>query len=121
MVDGDVVKDLVTKEVQTSMGVLQVVMGYTLLGVRKTRSVRIPASTPIYIAQEICRLRGGQFSPATPSDPKKQLLSETWGIKCLKPQVQKEIYLSLIADFDPEVSKQEDLEFYKEELSKLEL
>jgi hypothetical protein len=51
-------------------------------------------------ASSICKQRGGRFEPATPSDPKAQLLSENYGFNELSAYAKKTILRSLIESFD---------------------
>jgi hypothetical protein len=100
LVNGTVVKDFVTKRAKTAYGPVDVIMGKTILGATRTRSIKIPASVPIYLAQELCRLRGGKFTPATPISP-SHLLSEVIN---MRKSYRVEIVEAIIKNFDfPEV------------------
>lgn len=98
MIDEDANEIVGTKSAQTKWGLIQIVMARKPDGSVVARSIRIPAKVPISIAQNLCRVRGGQFSPATPSNPKQQLMSE-YQFGSLPPDFKVEILTGLIKDF----------------------
>ena len=108
MLDDSVIKVTAVEKIKTKYGVIRLVMGVNSLGKKKARSMRIPGSVPVVYAQELCKLRGGKFSPATPIDPKRQVMSEG-DVFCLSEvdrSRQKEILERLVEDFempDPEL------------------
>lgn len=61
---------------KTAYGVLRLVYGKLPNGKLALRSIRIPGNISIQIAQSLCVSRGGQFQPATPINPQKQMLSQ---------------------------------------------
>lgn len=74
--DEEVTENLEPVEKDTSVGVLKFVRGQRPNGTPGVRAVRIPAHIPVNEANRMCNTLGGQFSPATPLNPKKQLLRE---------------------------------------------
>lgn len=50
-------------------------------GKEALRSIRIPGEISVQVAQNMCNSAGGEFSPATPLNPQRQLLEEK---PCLK-------------------------------------
>ena len=55
---------------------MRIVYGKFPNGNLALRSIRIPGSISIQVAQSLCVSRGGQFQPATPINPQKQMLSQ---------------------------------------------
>ena len=112
LLDDSVTKVTSIERVKTKYGIVRLVMGVNTKGQKKARSMRIPGSVPVVYAQELCKLRGGKFSPATPVDPKRQVMSEG-GVFCLSEadkSRQKEILERLVEDFempDPELTEVE--------------
>lgn len=64
------------KEKKTSYGIIKMLIGRRANGSRGIRGYRIPGSVPVSTAQRLCSSLKGQFSPATPLNPKKQVLQE---------------------------------------------
>jgi len=79
--------EVVTKE--TSLGVFKFVKGMYPDGRLGLRAIRIPAHIPVSEGMRICNTLGGQFSPATPLNPKKQLLTEKFCIGCVYKLVEE--------------------------------
>lgn len=75
-IDEEITEDLVVVERETSVGVMKFVRGIDPTGRTGIRAVRIPAHIPVNEAGRICSTLGGNFSPATPLDPRRQLLRE---------------------------------------------
>lgn len=63
------------------------------------RSIKIPGEVPVSTAQQLCTGQGGQFSPATPLNPQKQLLSEEYCFLKLSRDSKKEVLQALVRDF----------------------
>lgn len=100
LVNEQVVKNLEPKKVKTKVGEIWVVMGQTADGKTMPRSIRFPAEVPVSIAQSMCNQRGGKFEPATPIDPKKQMLSEEYGFNEMSKEAKKLILSSLVENFE---------------------
>jgi hypothetical protein len=64
------------KEAQTKWGKIRLVMARNAAGKIVVRNMEIPSTVPVHVAQHLCNLRNGKFSPVTAIDPKKQVLSE---------------------------------------------
>jgi len=76
-----IIDELVTqieevREKKTRFGLIKVLYGRRANGSRGIRGYRIPGAVPVSTAQRLCSTMKGQFSPATPLNPKKQLLQE---------------------------------------------
>lgn len=65
-----------TKEAKTKWGIVRIVLAKNSEGKVVARNIQFPGSIPVHIAQNLCKSRGGEFSPVTPINPQKQLLSE---------------------------------------------
>jgi hypothetical protein len=64
------------------------------------RSIKIPGSVPVSTAQQLCTGQNGQFSPATPLNPQKQLLSEEYCFNKLSRDNKREVLRALVRDFE---------------------
>ena len=99
------------QKIVTSYGVIKILLGRNMDGVLATRSVQIPITVPIAVAQELCRLHGGRFSPATPA-PTRSMMSEGnayyVGEPCLPEH--KGMLESLVKDFEMPVDEDTSIE-----------
>lgn len=99
-IDEEVTENLEPIEKETKAGYLKFVRGQRPDGSPGIRAVRIPAYIPVNEAGRMCNTLGGQFSPATPLNPKKQLLRERPCVGCFYRWVEdfemplKEVSLS---------------------------
>lgn len=75
-IDEEITEQLEVVEKETPVGVLKFVKGIDPAGRKGIRAIRIPAHIPVNEAGRICQTMGGNFSPATPLDPRRQLLRE---------------------------------------------
>lgn len=73
--------EVVSKD--TPLGVFKFVRGLLPTGQPALRAIRIPANIPVNEAMRICNTMGGEFSPATPLNPRKQLLTEKTCAQCI--------------------------------------
>jgi len=64
------------KEAKTKWGIIRLVLAKNAKGETVVRNMELPSNIPVSVAQHLCKLRGGEFSPATPLDPRQQVLSE---------------------------------------------
>jgi hypothetical protein len=64
------------KEAKTRWGKIRLVMAKNAKGETVVRNMEIPGTVPVHVAQHLCNLRNGTFSPVTAIDPKRQVLSE---------------------------------------------
>lgn len=64
------------REKKTKYGIIKTLYGRRANGSRGIRGYRIPGAVPVSTAQRLCSTMKGQFSPATPLNPQKQLLQE---------------------------------------------
>lgn len=85
----------------TKWGEIKIVMARKAPGAEPVvRSIRIPGTVAVSVAQQICASRGGQFSPATPLNPKTQLLSEEYAFHKLTKENKVEVLQALVRDFE---------------------
>lgn len=77
MVNDEVTNIAEVRTKKTAYGVLRMVYGKLPNGKLALRSIRIPGNISIQVAQSLCVSRGGQFQPATPINPQKQMLSQS--------------------------------------------
>ena len=99
MVEERATEILGEKESKTKWGVITFVMGR--MGTKAVvRSIKIPGNIPVSIAQNLCKLQGGEFSPATPLDPKQQMLSEEYCYVKLSKENKREVLQALVRDFE---------------------
>lgn len=103
-IDEEVTDEIEVVAKETSLGTFKFVKGRYPDGRMGLRAIRIPAYIGVSEGMRICNTLGGQFSPATPLNPKKQLLSEKI---CLG------VVYSLVEDFE--------MPFDRVELSELRL
>lgn len=107
-----IIDELVTqieevREKMTQYGVIKVLYGRRPNGSRGIRGYRIPGAVPVSTAQRLCSTMKGQFSPATPLNPRKQLLQEGM-MPIPRPQTGEEQgafisrCASKLADTDPD-------------------
>lgn len=89
--DETITENLVVVAKDTPIGLLQFVRGTRENGSTGIRAVRIPAEIPVNEGQRICQTMGGQFSPATPLNPRAQMMRE-------KPCVS--VVYALVKDFE---------------------
>ena len=75
-IDEEITDQLEVVEKETPIGVMKFVKGLTPAGKKGIRAVRIPAHIPVNEAGRICQTMGGNFSPATPLNPRNQLMRE---------------------------------------------
>lgn len=81
MVNDKVTEIAKIREKKTPYGVLGLVYGKLPNGKSALRSIRIPGNVSIRVAQSLCISRGGQFQPATPINPQRQMLSQNeWAV-----------------------------------------
>jgi hypothetical protein len=99
MINEDVTNNISSKRVKTKLGEIWVVYG-VMGGRERIRSIRFPATIPVNTASSLCRQRGGKFVPATPSNPRAQLLSGSYGFNELSNYAKKTVLRSLIESFD---------------------
>ena len=76
MVNDKVTEIAEIRRKKTPYGVLRLVYGKLPNGKLALRSIRIPGNISIHTAQSLCISRGGEFQPATPINPQKQMLSQ---------------------------------------------
>jgi len=70
----DTVTDIVeTVKVKTKWGTIRIVRGKKGNKIA-VRAIQIPAEVPVSVAQSMARSRGARFEPATPLNPKDQML-----------------------------------------------
>lgn len=105
MIDESVVEVTEILDMKTDWGVIKVVKGKNIKGELATRSLRMPGTMPVSEAQRLCNLRGGQFSPSTPIDPKRQLLAD---LEALPSKERKQVLEALVEDFEMEAPKLAD-------------
>ena len=87
------------KEAKTKWGIMTFVMAR--LGNKVVvRSIKIPGTVPVSTAQNLCKVQGGQFSPATPLNPQQQLLSEEYCFVKLSDENKREVLRVLVRDFE---------------------
>lgn len=98
MIDEEATEIVEIRTTTTKYGDLKVVMARKGKAV-VVRSIRIPGKIPVNTAQQLCAARGGQFSPATPLNPKAQLLSEEYCFHKLSREGQIEVLQALVSDF----------------------
>lgn len=104
MVNDQVTQITEIRRKETKWGTLRLVYGTTAAGKKALRSIRIPAKLSVQMAQSLCISRGGQFQPATPINPQKQLLSE---MNLLNKCNRKIVFNALIQDFEAPVMEVE--------------
>lgn len=75
-INEEITENLEVIEKETPVGVMKFVKGTDPMGTLGIRAIRIPAHIPVNEAGRICQTMGGSFSPATPLDPRRQLLKE---------------------------------------------
>lgn len=100
LIHDEVTANLHSVRVKTKFGEVWVVKGTTGAGKEMIRSIRFPATVPVSTAQSLCTQRGGKFEPATPLDPRQQLMSEDYSFDNLGASAKKEILNSLIEGFE---------------------
>lgn len=87
-VDEEVTEEIVVISKETSLGVFNFVKGLYPDGRAGLRAVRIPAYIGVSEGMRICNTLGGQFSPATPLNPKKQLLGESIPLSVIRKLIE---------------------------------
>jgi len=97
MVNDKVTEIAEIRKKKTSYGVFRMVYGRLPNGKLALRSIRIPGNISIQTAQSLCISRGGEFQPATPINPQKQLLSQ---MTLLSVCNRKIVFNALIRDFE---------------------
>lgn len=97
MVDDRVTEIVEIRRKKTSYGTFRMVYGKLPNGKLALRSIRIPADISVQIAQSLCVSRRGEFQPATPINPQKQLLSQ---MTLLSVCNKKIVFNALIRDFE---------------------
>lgn len=97
LIDETITNVVEVRAKDTMYGKIRVVLGKNAKGQLKVRSLRIPSTVAVQQAKSLCIARGGRFQPATPIDPKRQLLGE---INLLSPCNQKQVFDALIEDFE---------------------
>lgn len=97
MVNDQVTSITEIRRKETKWGTLRLVYGTLANGKVALRSIRIPAKLSVQMAQSLCISKGGQFQPATPVNPQKQLLSE---MNLLNKCNRKIVFNALIRDFE---------------------
>jgi len=107
MVNEQVTNITEIRKKETKWGTLRLVYGTLASGKKALRSIRIPAKLPVQMAQSLCISRGGQFQPATPVNPQKQLLSE---MNLLSKCNRKIVFNALIRDFESPIKEVEVIE-----------
>ena len=97
MVNDKVTEIAEIRRKKTSYGIFRMVYGRLPNGKLALRSIRIPGNISIQTAQSLCISRGGEFQPATPINPQKQLLSQ---MTLLSDCNKKIVFNALIRDFE---------------------
>lgn len=99
MVEERATEILGEKQAKTKWGIITFVMAR--MGTKTVvRSIKIPGNIPVSVAQNLCKLQGGEFSPATPLDPKQQMLSEEYCFVKLSNENKREVLQALVKDFE---------------------
>ena len=98
-VDSEATEVVQIKKANTPYGELHMV--YAKKGDKVVlRGLRIPANVPVHIAKNLCQVRGGEFSPATPLNPKDQMLSEEYCFWKMTKENQRLVLDALVKDFE---------------------
>ncbi len=102
MLNADATGIAEVRSAKTKWGLIQIVMAKDASGKLVARSMKIPGNVPVRTAKSLCQSRGGKFEPATPLNPRKQLLSESdaYGYMLLSDEEKREVMSCLVRDFE---------------------
>lgn len=87
-IDEEITDQLEVVQKETPIGVMKFVKGMSPDGKQGIRAIRIPAHIPVNEAGRICQTMGGNFSPATPLNPRSQLMRERPCVKYIYQYVE---------------------------------